>query len=373
MFSTWVRWRYRREDLPGGVGALAVQSDQEVLPGQLRGRHPDQQLSAGEPPIAGLDRPDRRIQSLDHAQPVDQLGHRRQPRHRGQRRVRRADPHPPPQPADLAYCAHLNGCPLDRDGCGLVTAIIPGQAGTYRHLRGRVAQLLADSGLTAPQHRQHTRGGASTTGRGEADDFVSRSSHVRQRAASWPSPGSFVVAVVTAGRASACGWQTLGVAALVTPCVGLLLAIAGVSCAGGAVFQTWREHEHRPLFPVLAATISRGRAAARRLKWWEPEREEVQGSLTLSAEFSLQAHGTVTGPNIPADAPVDEAVRLLERRVERIEENAREARQQHKTSVKELRTELASHGGCATGDRRRSASSHEGCRHQHREPAALGD
>ena len=201
---------------------------------------------------------------------------------------------------------------------------------------------------------------------------MSRSSHVRQRAASWPPPGSFVVVVVTAGRASACGWQTLGVAALVTPCVGLLLAIAGVSCAGGAVFQTWREHEHRPLFPVLAATISRGRAAARRLKWWEPEREEVQGSLTLSAEFSLQAHGTVTGPNIPADAPVDEAVRLLVRRVERIEENAREARQQHKTSVKELRTELASHGGCATGDRRRSASSHEGCRHQHREPAALG-
>ena len=39
-------------------------------------------------------------------------------------------------------------CPLNPDDRGLVTAIIPGQAGTYRHLRGRVAQLLADSGLT---------------------------------------------------------------------------------------------------------------------------------------------------------------------------------------------------------------------------------
>src|ERR1019366_2676130 len=36
-----------------------------------------------------------------------------------------------------------------------------------------------------------TPGGASTAGRGEADGFVSGSSHDRQRAASWPSPGSF--------------------------------------------------------------------------------------------------------------------------------------------------------------------------------------
>ena len=35
---------HRGELLPGDVGALAVQPDQEVLPGQLRGRHPDQQL-----------------------------------------------------------------------------------------------------------------------------------------------------------------------------------------------------------------------------------------------------------------------------------------------------------------------------------------
>jgi len=89
---------HRREHLTGHISASAVQPDQEVLPGQLRTGQPDQQLSPAKPPTTGLDRPDRRIQQLDHAQPVDQLGHRSHPRHRGQRQVRRADAHPPPQP-----------------------------------------------------------------------------------------------------------------------------------------------------------------------------------------------------------------------------------------------------------------------------------
>jgi hypothetical protein len=50
---------HRRQLLPGHVGAVAVQPDQELLSGQLRTRHPDQQLRPGEPAVAGLDRPDR--------------------------------------------------------------------------------------------------------------------------------------------------------------------------------------------------------------------------------------------------------------------------------------------------------------------------
>ncbi len=91
------------------IFALVVQPDQEVLPGQLRRRHPDQQLPTGMAPVAGLDRPDRCIQRPDHAESVNQLGHRRHPRHARQRRVRRADPHPPPQPADITYSAHQMG------------------------------------------------------------------------------------------------------------------------------------------------------------------------------------------------------------------------------------------------------------------------
>jgi len=135
------------------------------------------------------------------------------------------------------------------------------------------------------------------------------------------------------------------VAALVTTCVGLLLTIAGVSCAGVAFFQTW--HERRPLFPALAVALSRGRAAARRLAWWRtPKHTTAQLSAVLPGlSGSMQGHLTVYGPDIPPDAPVEEAVRLLLRRVERIEETARDDRQRSTTSVAELRTELASTAG----------------------------
>jgi hypothetical protein len=71
--------RHRRQLLAGEVGALAVQPHQEVLPGQLRRGHPDQQLSGSVPPAALLDRPDRRVQPTDHIQAVGQLGHRQHP------------------------------------------------------------------------------------------------------------------------------------------------------------------------------------------------------------------------------------------------------------------------------------------------------
>ena len=52
------------QHLPGLVGTLAVQPDEEVLPGQLRRGDPDQQLPAAQPPIPGLDRADDRVQQL---------------------------------------------------------------------------------------------------------------------------------------------------------------------------------------------------------------------------------------------------------------------------------------------------------------------
>ncbi len=94
---------------PGHIRAIAIQPDQEILPDPLRTRHPDQQLRAGQPPIPGLDRPDRRVQQRDHAQPGHQLGHRHHPRKPSHRRIRRADPHHPPQPTDLTYSIHLIG------------------------------------------------------------------------------------------------------------------------------------------------------------------------------------------------------------------------------------------------------------------------
>ncbi len=54
---------HRRQYLPGHIGALAVEPDQEIFPGQLGCRDPDQQLPTAEAPIAGLDRPDRTVNS----------------------------------------------------------------------------------------------------------------------------------------------------------------------------------------------------------------------------------------------------------------------------------------------------------------------
>ena len=51
-----------------------MQPHQEVLPRQLRRRDTGQQLPAPKPPVPLLDRADRRIQRLDHAQPPAQLG-----------------------------------------------------------------------------------------------------------------------------------------------------------------------------------------------------------------------------------------------------------------------------------------------------------
>jgi hypothetical protein len=65
--------RHRREHLTSDIGSLAIQPDEKVLPDQLRGRHPDQQLPTRMPTVAGLDRPDRSVQQLDHVQAVDQL------------------------------------------------------------------------------------------------------------------------------------------------------------------------------------------------------------------------------------------------------------------------------------------------------------
>ena len=55
--------------------------------------------------------PDRRIQQLDHVEPVDQLGHRHHPRERDQPRIRRADQHPP-QPGNQSYSAHPSRAPI---------------------------------------------------------------------------------------------------------------------------------------------------------------------------------------------------------------------------------------------------------------------
>ena len=89
--------------------ALAVQPGQEAPPGQPRRRDPGQHFPGAEPAVPPLDRPGRRIDGPDHAQPPAQLGDRRRPRIRSQRRIRRANPRQPALPAQTANPAHQIG------------------------------------------------------------------------------------------------------------------------------------------------------------------------------------------------------------------------------------------------------------------------
>lgn len=88
--------RHGRDGLTRRIRALPVQASEEVLTSQLSRRQTDQQFTGAEPTITLLDRPDRRVQRLDHTQPFHQFGDRGHPRHRRQARVRRADSHPRP-------------------------------------------------------------------------------------------------------------------------------------------------------------------------------------------------------------------------------------------------------------------------------------
>jgi hypothetical protein len=140
---------HRRELLPGRVRALAVQPGQEILPSQLGRRDPRQQLPSPEPTDTHLDRPDRGVECLDHAQPVTHLGHPRP-----SPRSRSATGPPRRRPPDGASASrHVSfspdRCLPAREILTSQTTIIPGQNGTYRYSKRCVADLIADSGLRA--------------------------------------------------------------------------------------------------------------------------------------------------------------------------------------------------------------------------------
>jgi hypothetical protein len=90
---------YRLQQLPGRVRPPPVHPDQEVLTGQLRTRHRQQQAAPGHPAATFLDRADRGVQRLPDAQHPIQFGHRGQPGMTGQPDIRRREPDPATEPA----------------------------------------------------------------------------------------------------------------------------------------------------------------------------------------------------------------------------------------------------------------------------------
>ena len=144
--------RHRHQLLPGRVRALAVQPDEEVLAGEWAHAIPGQQLPGAVAAIPLLDRAHRRIQGLDHPQPVAQLADRGHPRVRGQGPIRRADSRLQALPPPAAYPVHQIGDPV-RWGriCHFAMVIVRGSEWHLWAFEGRVPGLLAESGLTAPR------------------------------------------------------------------------------------------------------------------------------------------------------------------------------------------------------------------------------
>ncbi len=105
--------RHRRQLDRGGVVSLTVQCHQRVSTQQLRLGQTHQQLTSGGTAGTLLDRPDPPVESAHDVELLDELSEGRDPRHRGQRRVRRADPDtlPGTLPGRLAttYSLHRQG------------------------------------------------------------------------------------------------------------------------------------------------------------------------------------------------------------------------------------------------------------------------
>ena len=146
--------RHRRELDRSHVSTLTIQGDQRIGTQQLGLRHRDQQLAGRRAALALLDRPDTAVEPANHVELVDELRDRRDTRGRGQRWVRRADPHTLPDPTTTTYSLHRQGAlPAGPSKASRTSILQPGQAPSSSHTR-ITPPLLADPGQNGAQSIQ---------------------------------------------------------------------------------------------------------------------------------------------------------------------------------------------------------------------------
>ena len=139
--------RHRRQLDRGHVGTLPVQGDQRIGTEQLRLRQADQQFTGRRATRALLQQADPAVEPTNDIERIDELRDRRDARGRGQRRIRRADPHTLPDPTTTTYCFHRQGAlPAGRSKASRTSILQPGRAPSSSHTR-ITPPLLADPGL----------------------------------------------------------------------------------------------------------------------------------------------------------------------------------------------------------------------------------
>lgn len=128
---------------------------------------------------------------------------------------------------------------------------------------------------------------------------------------------------------------------IVLTTLGLVLSVVGICLAAVAYASTNREHGTEPIWPALNRSVSSIRNLVRRLlrRNRDVTVHDAVGAIRVSGGV-VQGEGTVSGGNAPADLSLEEQLRWIERRIERVEAAAAQEASRRSHDVHALRTEI---------------------------------
>ncbi|WP_326955755.1 hypothetical protein [Amycolatopsis sp. NBC_01286] len=128
---------------------------------------------------------------------------------------------------------------------------------------------------------------------------------------------------------------------IVLTALGLVLSVIGICLAAGAYASTNQEHGTEPIWPALDRLLAGSRHLVRRLlrRNRDVTVHDVVGAIRVPTGF-VQGEGTVTGGNAPTDLSLEEQLRWVERRIERVEMAAAHEASRRSTEVYALRAAI---------------------------------
>ncbi|MGW7537548.1 hypothetical protein [Amycolatopsis sp. NPDC054798] len=128
---------------------------------------------------------------------------------------------------------------------------------------------------------------------------------------------------------------------IVLTALGLVLSVVGICLAAVAYASTNREHGTEPIWPALNRSLTIIRSLVRRLlrRNRDVTLHDAVGAIRVSGGIA-QGEGTVTGGNAPASLPLDEQLRWVERRIERVEMAAAQEVSRRSSAVHALHTAI---------------------------------
>lgn len=120
----------------------------------------------------------------------------------------------------------------------------------------------------------------------------------------------------------------------------VVMVVVGIGFGWTAYTRTHAEHAGVPLWPRLHSAWQTTKNYARR--WLLPRRDVRFVDLAGVSAAAGAAHGRLlaSGPAVPEHLPIEQQVRLLLRRVERIEDQAASDRAQHQVDIAQVVTSI---------------------------------